>query len=285
MLPSWAPSVFLFVLPLSVLEVHGTDRDRPVIRKLGTLDLLAVETTPVVYRDRLYRFEDVRKDYHANKTGDSHFRFIDVETGKKKVKPKEADAISRPTPTYADPTFGYGHDGYPVLSITHHAAMEYCRWLSEKTGATYRLLSESEREYVTRGCTSPACPSTAFWFGDDISPARANYDWRYSYAGSAKAQPLRRTIATTDAAQANPFGLLQVHGNVREWVEDCWNPTLAGLPKDGAPRLTGDCRSHVLRGGSWSDHPEDLRSAKRSWDLADERRAQYGLRVARVLQN
>jgi hypothetical protein len=54
---------------------------RPEIRKLGTLDLGMVETTPVVFRGRLYRFEYVRKDYHANRTGDSYFRFIDVETG------------------------------------------------------------------------------------------------------------------------------------------------------------------------------------------------------------
>ncbi|HEY6259816.1 MAG TPA: formylglycine-generating enzyme family protein [Xanthobacteraceae bacterium] len=185
---------------------------------------------------------------------------------------------------YRPGDYGWGTGKRPVINVSWTDAKAYVKWLSEKTGATYRLLSESEREYVTRGCTSPACPSTPFWFGNDISPARANYDWRYSYAGSAKAQPRRQTV-TTDASQANPFGLLHVHGNVREWVEDCWNPSLAGLPKDGAPRTSGDCSSHVVRGGAWSDEPRDLRSAKRSWEVVGERRAEIGFRVARVLRN
>ncbi len=186
--------------------------------------------------------------------------------------------------SYRPGDYGWGTGKRPVINVSWSDAKAYVKWLSEKTGATYRLLSESEREYVTRGCTSPACPSTPFWFGNEITPQRANYDWRYSYAGSPKAQPPRRTVAS-DASQANPFGLLHVHGNVREWVEDCWNPTLAGLPKDGSPRLAGDCSSHVVRGGSWSDEPKDLRSAKRSWEITAERRAEIGFRVARVLQN
>src|SRR5262245_9398766 len=80
----WAcPVVLVSILfPLLAPKVHSDEPARPTIRKLGTLDLLVVETTPVVYRDRLYRFEYVRKEYAANKTGDSYFRFIDVETGK-----------------------------------------------------------------------------------------------------------------------------------------------------------------------------------------------------------
>jgi formylglycine-generating enzyme required for sulfatase activity/uncharacterized caspase-like protein len=185
---------------------------------------------------------------------------------------------------YRPGDYGWGAGKHPVINVSWSDARAYVAWLSKKTGAPYRLLSEAEREYVTRGCTSPTCPSTAFWFGAEISPERANYDWRYSYNGSAKAQPPRRTVAT-DAAAANPFGLLQVHGNVREWVEDCWNETLAGMPRDGVPRTTGDCTTHVVRGGSWADEPKDLRSAKRSWEVADERRAEIGFRVARTLRN
>jgi alpha-L-fucosidase len=80
------PTLVLFVVLVSLgLADRGSLSDEPhraLIRKLGTLDLGMVETTPVVFRDRLYRFEYVRKDYHANKTGDSYFQFIDVETGK-----------------------------------------------------------------------------------------------------------------------------------------------------------------------------------------------------------
>jgi formylglycine-generating enzyme required for sulfatase activity len=185
---------------------------------------------------------------------------------------------------YRPGDYGWGFGKRPVINVSWTDAKAYVKWLSQKTGAPYRLLSESEREYVTRGCTSPACPSTPFWFGKEISPEKANYDWRYSYDGSAKAQPPRRTIAT-DASPANPFGLLHVHGNVWEWVEDCWNASLAGLPNDGAPRITGDCTSRVIRGGAWSAEPKDLRSAKRSWEVVGERRAEIGFRVARTLRN
>ena len=184
---------------------------------------------------------------------------------------------------YRPGDYGWGRGKRPVINVSWNDAQAYVKWLSAKTGAPYRLLSEAEREYATRGCTSPACPSTPFWFGAEISPDRANYDWRYSYNGSAKAQATRRTVAT-DAAAPNPFGLLQVHGNVREWVEDCWNANLSGLPRDGTARTTGDCSGHVLRGGSWADEPKDLRSAKRTWEVTTERQAEIGFRVARTLR-
>jgi formylglycine-generating enzyme required for sulfatase activity/uncharacterized caspase-like protein len=184
---------------------------------------------------------------------------------------------------YRPGDYSWGGGKRPVINVSWEDAQAYVKWLSQKTGAPYRLLSEAEREYVTRGCTA-SCPSTPFWFGAEISPDRANYDWRYSYAGSAKAQPPRRTVAT-DVAEPNPFGLFQVHGNVREWVEDCWNASLSGVPRNGAPRTTGDCASHVVRGGSWADEPKDLRSAKRTWEMKTERRAEIGFRVARVLRD
>jgi formylglycine-generating enzyme required for sulfatase activity len=183
---------------------------------------------------------------------------------------------------YRPGDYGWGGGKHPVINVSWNDAQAYVKWLSQKTGAPYRLLSEAEREYVTRGCAS-ACPSTPFWFGTEISPERANYDWRYSYAGSAKKMPPRRTVET-DVAEPNPFGLFQVHGNVREWVEDCWNASLAGEPRDGTARSKGDCASHVVRGGSWADEPKDLRSAKRTWEMTTERRAEIGFRVARTLR-
>jgi formylglycine-generating enzyme required for sulfatase activity len=184
---------------------------------------------------------------------------------------------------YRPGDYGWGGGNRPVINVSWDDAQAYVNWLSTKTGAQYRLLSESEREYVTRGCSAP-CASIPFWFGAEISPERANYDWRYSYAGSQKALPPRRTVAT-DASEPNSFGLLHVHGNVREWVEDCWNDSLSGLPRDGAARTTGDCGVHVVRGGSWADEPKDLRSAKRTWEVRSERRAEIGFRVARTLHN
>ena len=82
----------------------------------------------------------------------------------------------------------------------------------------------------------------------------------------------------------NGFGLYDTAGNAAEWVEDCWNETLAGLPRDGSARTLGDCSRRVVRGGSWSDEPKDLRSARRAWEVVTERRAQIGFRVARALK-
>jgi formylglycine-generating enzyme required for sulfatase activity len=183
---------------------------------------------------------------------------------------------------------GWGRGSQPVIYVSWEDARSYVDWLSKKTGARYRLLSEAEWEYAARGCRFESCPSTPFWFGADISRDRGvNYDWRYSYQGSPKAQdPPRRTLPA-DSGAPNPFGLLHVHGNVREWVEDCWNASLNGQPRDGATRPAGDCLQHVVRGGSWMDEPKDVRSAKRMWQEKGSagRQATIGFRVARDLPN
>ncbi len=111
------------------------------------------------------------------------------------------------------------------------------RGFRSKTGATYRLLSEAEWEYAARGCAK-VCESLPFWFGIEISRDRANYDSRIAYLGSPRATSRRRTVPI-DASSPIPFGLLHVHGNVSEWVEDCWNETLSGLPRDGSARTGG----------------------------------------------
>ena len=74
-----------------------------------------------------------------------------------------------------------------------------------------------------------------------------------------------------------------MHGNVWEWVEDCWNDSYANAPTDGSPWLQGDCSVRVVRGGSWGDRPEGLRSAFRGRDRRDVRNDVSGFRVARML--
>ncbi len=78
-------------------------------------------------------------------------------------------------------------------------------------------------------------------------------------------------------------GLYQVHGNVWEWVAGCWNNSYAGAPGDGSPRTSGDCTFRVLRGGSWSDFPRDLRSTDRNRDGTDNRGNDIGFRISRTL--
>jgi len=178
--------------------------------------------------------------------------------------------------------YGWGYGKQPAINVSWNHAKAYVGWLSRKTGGKYRLLTEAEWEYAARGCAR-VCDSTPFWFGSDISKARANYDTRIAYLGSPKADRRGSTLPI-DASEPNQFGLLHVHGNVAEWVDDCWQENLLGLPPDGAARTDGDCQRRVVRGGSWSDDPKALRSAARSWQVPEERRAQIGFRVARELK-
>jgi len=177
---------------------------------------------------------------------------------------------------------GWGRGNRPAINVNWNDAMAYVAWLSRKTGKSYRLLSETEREYVTRaGATTP------FWWGSSITPAEANYNGSAEpyKGGGSKGQYRNQTVAV-ESLQPNPWGLYNVHGNVWDWTEDCWNDRTKGVPNDGSAR-TGykgdDCTRRVVRGGSWLANPENLRSAYRSTDSARVRRNNIGFRVARTL--
>lgn len=86
-----------------------------------------------------------------------------------------------------------------------------------------------------------------------------------------------------DSFAPNPWGLYNVHGNVWEWTEDCWNESNSGNPGNGSARVTGECSRRVLRGGSWSSYPWDLRSAFRVRVYAGYRFISIGFRVVRTL--
>ena len=166
---------------------------------------------------------------------------------------------------------GWGRGPRPVINVSWEDAQGYVRWLSRKTGEEYRLLSESEWEYVTRAGTR-----TRYWWGDEIGRNRANCD------GCGSRWDGRQT-APVGSFSANAFGLHDVHGNVWEWVEDCWNKSYAGAPLDGSAWESGECGKRVLRGGSWDFIPGFLRSAFR-FGLTSGYRVNYdGFRVARTL--
>ncbi|HEV3085089.1 MAG TPA: formylglycine-generating enzyme family protein [Gemmataceae bacterium] len=190
---------------------------------------------------------------------------------KKNDHDKAADAVTRPTPPYADETFGYGREGFPVICITHHAAMEYCRWLSAKTGKPYRLPTEAEWEYAARAGTQ-----TPYFFGSD--PKQLDqYAW---YAGNSEA--LTHEIGKK---KPNPWGLYDIYGNVAEWCLDSYKPDSYGTLALDKPSLwpvalpNADRFPHAARGGSWTDKPELLRSAARrgsdkKWIKRDPQRPQ-----------
>ena len=173
---------------------------------------------------------------------------------------------------------GWGRGRRPAINVSWDDAKGYVAWLSRKMGkTTYRLLSEAEREYVTRAGTT-----TPFWWGASISTSQANYDGNQTYAGGAKGEYQVKTLPV-DAFQPNSWGLYQVHGNVWEWVEDCWNDSYRGAPSDGSVWTSGNCKLRVVRGGSWVSIPENLRSASRNGGASANRLNNLGFRVGRTL--
>jgi len=172
---------------------------------------------------------------------------------------------------------GWGRGRQPVINVSWDDAKTYVAWLSRRTGKTYRLVSDAEREYVTRAGTM-----TPFWWGASISTEQANYQGTEVYGGGSKGEDRGRTVAV-DSFAPNPWGLYQVHGNVIEWTEDCWHGTYAGAPSDGSAWLSADCDFRVDRGGAWDNGPASLRAATRNADSTDYRTSSMGLRVARTL--
>ncbi len=170
-------------------------------------------------------------------------------------------------------------DNHPVVCVSWNDAQAYIAWLNQSTGKTFRLLSESEREYAARADTR-----SAFWWGDSISTAQANYNGTATgYNGSPKGE-YRQATVPVNSFSPNPFGLYNVHGNVWEWVEDCWHDNYTGAPADGSAWTTAcSGSSRGLRGGSWYDLPSGLRSAHRDWDPPDGRSNGSGFRLARTL--
>ena len=161
-----------------------------------------------------------------------------VDLTKQPETEKKADAVTRPTPPYADETFGFGRNGQPVICITHHAAMEYCRWLSAKTGKIYRLPTEAEWEYACRAGTK-----TAYSWGDDAEKL-GEYAWDVDNAEKPE---------KVGKKKPNPWGLHDMHGNVAEWCLDHYVPDAYKVVLDRAkptvrPGHPARCQGISLRG-------------------------------------
>lgn len=178
----------------------------------------------------------------------------------------DADGATRPTRQFMDQTFGMGHSGFPAINMTQLAAKAFCHWLTVKTGQYYRLPTEAEWEYACRAGTT-----TAYSWGNDPSVA-ADYACFYPLE-----DPVNEGYIKVGRLKPNPWGLFDMHGNVAEWCLDQYVPDFydtatsrvadpIAVPKALFPR--------VVRGGSWYDDLEHLRSAARersdtNWKLQD----------------
>ncbi len=166
---------------------------------------------------------------------------------------------------------GWGRGRRPVMNVSWDDANAYVTWLATKTGKSYRLLSESEYEYAMRAGTTTAYP-----WGDAVGKNNAD-------CKGCGSQWDGKETAPVGSFAANGFGLYDMVGNLWEWTEDCYHDSYRGAPTDGSAWTAGDCSGRVLRGGSWNDDPQNLRSASRVRNSADFRYDDIGYRVARTL--
>lgn len=172
----------------------------------------------------------------------------------------------------------------PVTCVFWDDAKAYVAWLSDKTGQPYRLLSESEWEYAARAGTD-----TLYSFGDlkrDLCDHSNGADKSFVDGEGLNTEcsdGFGDNTAPVGSYQANGFGLHDMHGNVYEWVQDCWSEDYEGAPADGSARPKDNCKRRVIRGGSWWDSPEKLRSALRSTTYTINSGNEIGFRIARTL--
>lgn len=157
----------------------------------------------------------------------------------------------------------------PVIDVSWRDAQMYADWLTRITGQRYRLLTDAEWEYAARAGT------TTRWFcGDDLA-CLDGVAWYADNSGN--------NTHPVGSKGANPWGLYDVHGNVWEWVEDCWYDDYQAVPSDGSASTAGDCSMRVLRGGSWGSTAWTLRSANRFAEKFHRSMLSVGFRVARTL--
>jgi formylglycine-generating enzyme required for sulfatase activity len=197
--------------------------------------------------------------------------------GAYEVTQVEWRSVMGSTPSY------FKGDRNPVETVSWKHAQDFVRKLSTKIGKPYRLLSEAEWEYAARAGTT-----TTFHTGQTITTEQANFNGKQGrYNKSQAGQDRKRTIPV-GSFPPNSFGLYEMHGNVEEWVEDCFirgydgsAPTVA--PTDGSAWTWNDCGDHVIRGGSWPFGADEMRSSHRGTGHLITRRKWIGFRVARDL--
>jgi formylglycine-generating enzyme required for sulfatase activity len=166
---------------------------------------------------------------------------------------------------------GWGGDDRPVMNVSWDDAKQYVAWLSRITGKDYRLLSEAEWEYAARAGTT-----TTYSWGEEIGKGNANCD-------GCGSQWDKKQTAPVGSFKPNAWGLYDMHGNVFEWVEDP-SHDYRDAPTDGSPwEKDGEASQRVVRGGSWFDNPQLLRSAYRYGLTTYYRNGSLGFRLARTL--
>ena len=204
----------------------------------------------------------------------------DLDEGPQRVVDFPAFAIGRMEVTYDDwklcvsadscrelEDTHWGRGRLPVVLVSREDAKIYTRWLSKRSGRQYRLPTEAEWEYAARAGTN-----SQFVTGNSIGAREANF-----------AKAVERAVEV-GSYPPNAWGLYDVHGNVSEWVQDCWHSSYHGAPSGPGSWTEEHCKFGVVRGGAWKDVIDSIRLAARSRIRVDQRLLHIGFRVARDLK-
>jgi len=196
--------------------------------------------------------------------------------GKSEVTFALYDLCVESTQCFAVPSDqNWGRGNRPVTNVSFRdITHQFLPWLQAITGKPFRLPTEAEWEYAAR-----AGSQSEYAWGDHLTCTMARFDGGSTSVCNARESGNRGT-APVMSYKPNQFGLFDMHGNVWEWVEDCWSPNYEGAPTDGSAHLDGNCEIRVMRGGSWDYNKSGLRSANRYYFSQSARRPNYGFRLA-----
>jgi formylglycine-generating enzyme required for sulfatase activity len=262
-------------VPTGSFSMGSPDREDGHLDDEGRVHTVTISYPLAVSRYPVTRGQWGKYLQKAGKTGSNNCYVQNPSTG---------NAEPRPENNWRNPGFSQ-EDKHPVVCITWEEAQNYAVWLSGQTGQSYRLLSESEYEFVNR-----AGNASIYSWGRDLADA-------CSYANGADASAKAQfpnwigTLTCDDGYvftspvghfKPNRFGLYDTTGNVRSWTADCAHSTYAGAPTDGSAWTTGGaCGERVVRGGSWLSERRSLRAAYRLFGIGDSADS-VGVRLGRT---
>lgn len=211
-------------------------------------------------------------------TWDEYWAFYAETMSEGRIPPEEVfarnsdptvDAISGPTPPFGDPEQGWGGGKRPAITMTYYSAETLCRWLSKKTGKTYRLPTEAEWEYAARGGTE-----TPYFFEGSPKKYSSHGLWNSIFGADTTVintfviydRNSRGRTREPSTVKANPFGLRNMSGNVWEYTSDFYADDALAQLSDGAvdPRGPASGTERVIRGGTYADDASGVRSAVRA---------------------
>ena len=191
------------------------------------------------------------------------------------------DRDGKPIQDYGD----HVHGNHPVVGVSWWDAHAFVHWLNRKIGKEkYRLLSESEFEYAARAGTT-----TVYWWGNEPSHDHANYgkDTGADLGGWSEGRDIwKDSTSPICSFPTNAFGLCDMHGNIYQWIEDCYESNTALLPTNGSAVESGNCSVRGFRSNSFESTAKTMRSANRAFVYAPNTRGRnyLGFRVAKTLK-